>query len=94
MIFPLECYPKIRRTQQYAIDSLQSSLDSETRSRIEATRLAKSMEGDLSEMELQLSAANQRVSGAMKSLNQLQTQIKVQLTLEQRRFENYINFFQ
>ncbi|XP_036075365.1 myosin-15 isoform X2 [Rousettus aegyptiacus] len=65
-----------RRTQQYAIDSLQSSLDSETRSRIEATRLVKSMEGDLSEMELQLSAANQRVSGATKSLNQLQTQIK------------------
>ncbi|ELK18146.1 Myosin-15 [Pteropus alecto] len=65
-----------RRNQQYAIDSLQSSLDSETKSRIEATRLTKSMEGNLGEMGLQLSTANQRVSEATKSLNQLQTQIK------------------
>ncbi|KAM5275971.1 LOW QUALITY PROTEIN: myosin-15 [Hipposideros larvatus] len=64
-----------RRKQQCAIDSL-CSLDSETRSRIETTQLKKNMEGDLNEMELQLSCANQRVSEATKCLGQLQTQIK------------------
>ncbi|XP_057552632.1 myosin-15 [Hippopotamus amphibius kiboko] len=67
---------KFRRKQQCAIDSLQSSLDSEARSRIEATRLKRNMEGDLTEMELQLSCANRQVSEATKSLGQLQIQTK------------------
>ena len=70
-------YSKIRKKQQCAIDSLQSSLDSEARSRIEATRLKRSMEGDLTEMELQLSCASRQASEATKSLGQLQTQVKV-----------------
>ncbi|XP_060990295.1 myosin-15 [Dama dama] len=65
-----------RRKQQSAIDSLQSSLDSEARCRMEATRLKRSMEGDLTEMELQLSCASRQASEATKSLGQLQTQIK------------------
>uniref|UniRef100_H2QN23 Myosin heavy chain 15 n=1 Tax=Pan troglodytes TaxID=9598 RepID=H2QN23_PANTR len=65
-----------RRKQQCTIDSLQSSLDSEAKSRIEVTRLKKKMEEDLSEMELQLSCANRQVSEATKSLGQLQIQIK------------------
>uniref|UniRef100_A0A4W2F3Z1 Uncharacterized protein n=1 Tax=Bos indicus x Bos taurus TaxID=30522 RepID=A0A4W2F3Z1_BOBOX len=65
-----------RKKQQYAIDSLQSSLDSEARCRIEATRLKRSMEGDLTEMELQLSCASRQASEATKSLGQLQTQVK------------------
>ena len=70
-------YSKIRKKQQCAIDSLQSSLDSEARCRIEATRLKRNMEGDLTEMELQLSCASQQASEATKSLGQLQTQVKV-----------------
>ncbi|XP_014647754.1 PREDICTED: myosin-15 [Ceratotherium simum simum] len=66
----------LRRNQQCAIDSLQSSLDSETRSRMEAARLKRSMEGDLSEMELQLSCAHQQVSESTRSLGQLQIQVK------------------
>ncbi|XP_010836860.1 PREDICTED: myosin-15 [Bison bison bison] len=65
-----------RKKQQCAIDSLQSSLDSEARCRIEATRLKRSMEGDLTEMELQLSCASRQASEATKSLGQLQTQVK------------------
>uniref|UniRef100_A0A2K5ZCS8 Myosin heavy chain 15 n=1 Tax=Mandrillus leucophaeus TaxID=9568 RepID=A0A2K5ZCS8_MANLE len=65
-----------RRKQQCTIDSMQSSLDSEAKSRIEATRLKKKMEKDLNEMELQLSCANRQVSEATKSLGQLQIQIK------------------
>lgn len=44
---------------------------------MEATRLKRSMEGDLTEMELQLSCASRQASEATKSLGQLQTQIKV-----------------
>lgn len=76
--FPqLQMLFQIRRKQQCTIDSLQSSLDSEAKSRIEVTRLKKKMEEDLSEMELQLSCANRQVSEATKSLGQLQIQIKV-----------------
>ena len=75
--FPPECYSKIRRKQQSAIDSLQSSLDSEARCRMEAARLKRSMEGELTEMELQLGCASRQASEATKSLGQLQTQIKV-----------------
>ncbi|XP_004644026.1 myosin-15 [Octodon degus] len=65
-----------RKKQQCAIDALQSSLDSEARSRIEATRLKQKMEGDLKDMELQLCSANRQVSEATKSLVQLQSQMK------------------
>lgn len=66
-----------RRNQQRAIDSLQSTLDSEARSRNEAIRLKKKMEGDLNEMEIQLSHANRHAAEATKSTRVLQTQIKV-----------------
>uniref|UniRef100_A0A8V5G0G7 Myosin-7B n=1 Tax=Melopsittacus undulatus TaxID=13146 RepID=A0A8V5G0G7_MELUD len=66
----------IRRNQQRTIDSLQSTLDSEARSRNEAIRLKKKMEGDLNEMEIQLSHANRHAAEATKSTRGLQTQIK------------------
>uniref|UniRef100_A0A8B9BR68 Myosin heavy chain 6 n=1 Tax=Anser brachyrhynchus TaxID=132585 RepID=A0A8B9BR68_9AVES len=66
----------MRRNQQRAIDSLQSTLDSEARSRNEAIRLKKKMEGDLNEMEIQLSHANRHAAEATKSTRVLQTQIK------------------
>uniref|UniRef100_H0V075 Myosin heavy chain 15 n=1 Tax=Cavia porcellus TaxID=10141 RepID=H0V075_CAVPO len=65
-----------RRKQQCAIDALQSSLDSEARSRIEATRVKKKMEGDLKDMELQLCSAHRQLSEATKSVDQLQSQTK------------------
>lgn len=72
-------YVLFRRNQQRAIDSLQSTLDSEARSRNEAIRLKKKMEGDLNEMEIQLSHANRHAAEASKSARVLQTQIKVLL---------------
>lgn len=75
--FSRESYFKIRRNQPCAIDSLQSSLDSETRSRIETMQVKKNMEGDLNEKELQLSCATWQVSEATKFLGHVQIQIKV-----------------
>ncbi|XP_062948083.1 myosin-15 [Cynocephalus volans] len=78
-----------RRKQQCAIDSLQSSLESEARSRMEATRLKKKMEEDLNEMELQLRCANRQASEANKSLGQLQIQTKdLQVQLDDSTHRN------
>ncbi|KAL7983477.1 hypothetical protein Chor_000353 [Crotalus horridus] len=65
-----------RRNQQRTIDTLQSTLDSEAKSRNEAVRLKKKMEGDLNEMEVQLSHANRHASEAIKATRILQAQLK------------------
>jgi chromosome segregation ATPase len=68
-----------KRNQQRVVDNLQSSLESETRSRNEALRLKKKMEGDLNEMEIQLSQANRQASEAQKQLKGLHSHLKVLL---------------
>ena len=65
------------RNQQRVVDTLQSSLESETCSRNEALRLKKKMEGDLNEMEVQLSHANRQAAESQKSLRTVQGQLKV-----------------
>ncbi|KAF4087863.1 hypothetical protein AMELA_G00076180 [Ameiurus melas] len=72
-----------KRNQQRVVDTLQSSLESETRSRNEALRIKKKMEGDLNEMEIQLSQANRQASEAQKQLKNLHGHIKdTQLQLD------------
>ncbi|CAB1338685.1 unnamed protein product [Coregonus sp. 'balchen'] len=65
-----------KRNQQRVVDNLQSSLESETRSRNEALRLKKKMEGDLNEMEIQLSQANRQAGEAQKQLKGLHAHLK------------------
>uniref|UniRef100_A0A3Q4BZD8 Myosin heavy chain 7 n=1 Tax=Mola mola TaxID=94237 RepID=A0A3Q4BZD8_MOLML len=60
-----------KRNLQRTIDTLQSSLEAECRSRNEALRLKKKMEGDLNEMEIQLSQANRQAAEAQKQLKSL-----------------------
>ncbi|XP_051543510.1 myosin-7-like isoform X2 [Myxocyprinus asiaticus] len=72
-----------KRNQQRMVDTLQSSLESETRSRNEALRLKKKMEGDLNEMEIQLSQANRQAAEAQKQLKGLHGHLKdAQLQLD------------
>ncbi|XP_048122941.1 myosin-7-like [Alosa alosa] len=72
-----------KRNQQRVVDTLQTSLESETRSRNEALRVKKKMEGDLNEMEIQLSQANRQASEAQKQLKGLQGHLKdAQLQLD------------
>ena len=66
-----------KRNQQRIVDSLQSSLETETRSRNEALRLKKKMEGDLNEMEIQLSQANRQAAEAQKQLKSVHAHLKV-----------------
>ncbi|XP_077325391.1 myosin-6 [Lithobates pipiens] len=59
---------QLKRNHQRLVDSLQTSLEAETRSRNEALRIKKKMEGDLNEMEIQLSQANRAAAEAHKHL--------------------------
>ncbi|XP_061588848.1 myosin-7-like [Cololabis saira] len=65
-----------KRNQQRTVDTLQSSLEAETRSRNEALRLKKKMEGDLNEMEIQLSQANRQAAEAQKQLKSVHAHLK------------------
>nr|XP_020665419.1 myosin-6 [Pogona vitticeps] len=65
-----------KRNHMRTVDSLQASLDAETRSRNEAMRVKKKMEGDLNEMEIQLSQANRVASEAQKHLKITQAHLK------------------
>ncbi|CAN2389192.1 microtubule motor activity, partial [Pristimantis euphronides] len=67
---------QLKRNSQRVIDTMQSTLDSEIRSRNDALRLKKKMEGDLNEMEIQLSHANRQAAEAQKQLRNLQVQLK------------------
>ncbi|XP_029141149.1 myosin-7 [Protobothrops mucrosquamatus] len=57
-----------KRNHLRTVDSLQASLDAETRSRNEALRIKKKMEGDLNDMEIQLSQANRVAAEVQKHL--------------------------
>ncbi|XP_034559747.1 myosin-7 [Notolabrus celidotus] len=73
-----------KRNSQRTIDTLQSSLEAETRSRNEALRLKKKMEGDLNEMEIQLSQANRQAAEAQKQLKSVHAHLKdAQLQLDE-----------
>uniref|UniRef100_A0A8C9VHQ5 Myosin heavy chain, fast skeletal muscle-like n=1 Tax=Scleropages formosus TaxID=113540 RepID=A0A8C9VHQ5_SCLFO len=75
---------QIKRNSQRVIDSMQSSLDAEVRSRNDALRVKKKMEGDLNEMEIQLSHANRQAAEAQKQLRNVQGQLKdAQLHLDE-----------
>ncbi|XP_036437721.1 myosin-6 [Colossoma macropomum] len=72
-----------KRNYQRMVESLQSSLEAETRSRNEALRVKKKMEGDLNEMEIQLSQANRQAADAQKQLKIVQSYLKdTQLQLD------------
>uniref|UniRef100_A0A4W6DDG2 Myosin, heavy chain b n=1 Tax=Lates calcarifer TaxID=8187 RepID=A0A4W6DDG2_LATCA len=68
---------QIKRNSQRVIESMQSTLDAEIRSRNDALRIKKKMEGDLNEMEVQLSHANRQAAEAQKQLRNVQGQLKV-----------------
>lgn len=68
---------QVKRNHLRVVESLQTSLDAESRSRNEALRLKKKMEGDLNELEIQLGHANRGANEAQKQLKVLQGCLKV-----------------
>ncbi|XP_015665771.1 myosin-3 isoform X1 [Protobothrops mucrosquamatus] len=67
---------QMKRNHQRIVETMQSALDSEIRSRNEAIRIKKKMEGDLNEMEIQLSHANRLAAETQKHLRNVQGQLK------------------
>ncbi|XP_005986736.1 myosin-7 [Latimeria chalumnae] len=73
----------LRRNHQRAMDSIQTTLDAESKAKNEAVRLKKKMEGDLNEMEIQLSHANRTAAESQKLVRQLQSHLKdIQLEMD------------
>ncbi|XP_070595888.1 myosin-1B-like [Erythrolamprus reginae] len=67
---------QMKRNHIRVVESMQSTLDAEIRSRNDALRLKKKMEGDLNEMEIQLSHANRQGAEALKNLRNTQGLLK------------------
>lgn len=68
---------QLKRNSQRAAEAMQSVLDAEIRSRNDALRLKKKMEGDLNEMEIQLGHSSRQVAETQKHLHTVQGQLKV-----------------
>ena len=68
---------QLKRSHLRVVDTLQVSLDAETRFRSDAVRLKKKLESDLNEMEIRLGHANFQSLDATKQLRNLQSQYKV-----------------
>lgn len=71
---------QLKRNHQRVLESMQTTLDAEIRSRNDALRLKKKMEGDLNDMEMQLSHANRQAAETQKHLKATQAQLKVGTT--------------
>ncbi|XP_004684642.1 PREDICTED: myosin-3 [Condylura cristata] len=67
---------QLKRNYQRTVETMQSALDAEVRSRNEAIRIKKKMEGDLNEIEIQLSHANRQAAETLKHLRSVQGQLK------------------
>uniref|UniRef100_A0A672V8V8 Myosin heavy chain 3 n=1 Tax=Strigops habroptila TaxID=2489341 RepID=A0A672V8V8_STRHB len=67
---------QLKKNNQRTVETMQGVLDAEIRSRSESLRLKKKMEGDLNEMEIQLSHANRQAAEAQKHLHRIQGVLK------------------
>uniref|UniRef100_A0A452SJH3 Myosin-2 n=1 Tax=Ursus americanus TaxID=9643 RepID=A0A452SJH3_URSAM len=67
---------QLKRNHVRVVESMQTMLDAEIRSRNDAIRLKKKMEGDLNEMEIQLNHANRMAAEALKNYRNTQAILK------------------
>merc|ERR1712156_1147220 len=58
------------------MDSMQASLEAESRAKAEALRIKKKLEGDINELEIALDHSNKANSEAHKSIKRYQTQLR------------------
>ncbi|XP_077406621.1 myosin heavy chain, skeletal muscle, adult-like [Vanacampus margaritifer] len=72
---------QMKRNHLRMVDTLQSALDAEVRSKNDAMRIRKKMETDLNELEMQLSHSNRQASEAQKQLKSIQAHLKEQTLL-------------
>ena len=65
-----------RRNASRTVESIQSQLDAEIRSRSDAVRTKKKLEGDISDLEIQLAHANRMLTDAGRANKDIMAQIK------------------
>ncbi|XP_036197522.1 myosin-8 [Myotis myotis] len=67
---------QLKRNHVRVVESMQSMLDAEIRSRNDALRVKKKMEGDLNEMEIQLNHANRLAAESLRNYRNTQGILK------------------
>ncbi|XP_077594698.1 myosin heavy chain, skeletal muscle, adult-like [Stigmatopora nigra] len=72
---------QMKRNHLRVVETLQSALDGEVRSKNDAMRIRKKMETDLNELEMHLNHSNRQASEAQKQLKSLQAHLKEQSLL-------------
>ncbi|CBY23552.1 unnamed protein product [Oikopleura dioica] len=73
-----------RRNASRTVETIQGQLDSEIRSRSEAVRIKKKLEGDISDIEIQLAHANRQLNDAQRQNKDIMGQIKdAQMALDE-----------
>lgn len=78
-----EEFEATRKNHAKALESMQASLETESRQRSELARMKKKLESDINELEIALDHANKANSDAQKNLRRFQEQIKeIQLQIE------------
>merc|ERR1711926_68137 len=65
-----------RKNHARAMDSMQASLEGEQRSKAEALRIKKKLEGEINELEIALDHANKANNEAQKSIKRYQGQMR------------------
>ncbi len=65
-----------RKNHQRAMDSIQASLEAESRAKQEALRIKKKLESDINDLEIALDHANKANSEAHKSIKRYQGQLR------------------
>merc|ERR1712179_812253 len=71
-----EEFDNTRKNHQRAMDSLQASLEAESRVKSEALRIKKKLESDINELEIALDHANKANAEAHKSIKRYQGQLR------------------
>merc|ERR1712242_385961 len=81
-----EEFDHARKNHQRALDSMQASLEAESRAKEEALRIKKKYEADINEMEIALDHANKAHSEAKKAIKRTHMQLSdVNAAIEEER---------
>merc|ERR1711951_99524 len=71
-----EEFNNTRKNHQLAMESLGASLETEQRSKAEALRIKKKLEGDINELEIGLDHANKANAEGLKAIKRYQGQLR------------------
>jgi myosin heavy chain 6/7 len=93
-----EEFENTRKNHQRALESMQATLEAESKGKAEALRIKKKLESDINELEIALDHANKAYADAQKTIKRHQDQIRelqLQVEDEQRQRddlrEQYLN---